>query len=87
MNSGQGSTQQGQSPSANNADESNSRRSTPFGSLSNVIIFLFGIVCLVVGYILLSIVDAQATNVAAILSPIVILAGFGLVALSLLLKQ
>ncbi len=87
MNSGQGSTHQGQSPSANNSDESNSRRSTPFGSLSNVIIFLFGIVCLVVGYILLSIVDAQATNVAAILSPIVILAGFGLVALSLLLKQ
>ena len=87
MNSGQGSTHQGLSPSANNADESNSRRSTPFGSLSNVIIFLFGIVCLVVGYILLSIVDAQATNVAAILSPIVILAGFGLVALSLLLKQ
>ena len=87
MNSGQGSTHQGPSPSASNADESNSRRSTPFGSLSNVIIFLFGIVCLVVGYILLSIVDAQATNVAAILSPIVILAGFALVALSLLLKQ
>ena len=87
MNSGQGSTHQRQSPSANNAEAPNSRRSTPFGSLSNVIIFLFGIVCLVVGYILLSIVDAQATNVAAILSPIVILAGFALVALSLLLKQ
>ena len=87
MNSGQGSTHQRQSPSANNTEAPNSRRNTPFGSLSNVIIFLFGIVCLVVGYILLSIVDAQATNVAAILSPIVILAGFGLVALSLLLKQ
>lgn len=87
MNSGQGSTHQGQSPSANNSEAPNSRRSTPFGLLSNVIIFLFGIVCLVVGYILLSRVDAQATNFAAILSPIVILAGFGLVALSLLLKQ
>ena len=87
MNSGQGSTHQGQSPATNNAEVPNSRHSTPFGSLSNVIIFLFGIVCLVVGYILLSKVDAQATNVAAILSPIVILAGFALVALSLLLKQ
>ncbi len=87
MNSGQGSTHQRQSPSVNNAEAPNSRRSNPFGSLSNVIIFLFGIVCLVVGYILLSIVDAQASNVAAILSPIVILAGFALVALSLLLEK
>ncbi len=87
MNSSQGSTHQRQSQSVNNAEAPNSHRTTPFGSLSNVIIFLFGIVCLVVGYILLSRVDAQATNVAAILSPIVILAGFALVALSLLLKQ
>lgn len=87
MNSGHGSTHQSTPSSSNNTDESNSRRFTLFRSRSNIILFLFGIVCLVAGYFLLSRVDAQATNVAAILSPIVILAGFGLVALSLLLER
>jgi hypothetical protein len=87
MNSGQRPAHQAVSNSDNNTNETKSYPFSPFGSVGNLVIFLSGIVFLVVGYLLLSKVDAQATNVAAILSPIMILAGFGLVALSLIIER